>query len=154
MPQQIVDLHDRFNRDVVAAVAWLKTQPFVDRDRIIMSGCSYGGIQTLLSAEKGLGVRGFVPFAPAAMSWANPALRQRLETAAKNAKAPILLIQAENDFSTGPSETLGPLLDKLGAPSGHKLFAPFGSTHEEGHAAFACWSLGTTIWGDDVLRLY
>ncbi len=62
--QQVVDLHDRFNRDVVAAVAWLKTRPFVDRDRIIMSGCSYGGIQTLLSAEKGLGIRGFVPFHP------------------------------------------------------------------------------------------
>ena len=43
-----------------------------------MSGCSYGGIQTLLSVEKGLGVRGFIPFAPAAMSWANVELRKRL----------------------------------------------------------------------------
>ena len=54
--RKIVDLHDRFNADVVAAVAWLKKQPYVDADRIVMSGCSYGGIQTLLSAEKGLGV--------------------------------------------------------------------------------------------------
>jgi len=122
-----VDLHDVANHDVVAAVAWLKTRPFVDPSKIVMSGCSYGGIQTLLAAEKGLGIRAFVPFAPGAMSWANTALQARLEQAAKNAKAPVLLIQAKNDFSTGPSERLGPILKEHGAPSGNKLHAEMGA---------------------------
>lgn len=149
--KKIVGLHERFNADVVAAVEWLKKRPYVDGKRIVMSGCSYGGIQTLLAAEKGLGVRAFVPFAPAAMSWPNTALQARLEQAAKNAKAPVLLIQAKNDFSTGPSERLGPILKEHGAPSGNKLYDEFGKTHEQGHGAFACWSLGTEIWGADVL---
>ena len=65
-----VKLHDVYNADVVAALAWLKERPFVDRERIIVSGVSYGGIQTLITAEKGLGVRGFISFAPGAMSFA------------------------------------------------------------------------------------
>jgi carboxymethylenebutenolidase len=149
---EVVALHDRFNQNVVDAVAWLKTQPFVDRDRLVMSGVSFGGIQTLLTAEKGLGIRAFVPFAPGAMSWGMKPLQERLEQAAKNAKAPVFLLQAKNDFNTGPSEVLGPILAKLGPPSGHKLYPPFGKTPERGHASFACWSLGTSIWGDDVVK--
>ncbi len=86
------------------------------------------------------------------MSWTSPPLRERLEKAARGAKAPVFLLQAQNDFSTGPSEVLGPILDKLGPPSRHKLYPSFGPTHEHGHAAFACWTLGTTIWGADVLQ--
>lgn len=149
---QAVALHDRFNKNVVDAVAWVKAQPFVDHNRIFMSGVSFGGIQTLLTAEKGLGIRGFIPFAPGAMSWAIQPLQQRLVRAAKNAKAPVFLLQAKNDYSTGPSERLGPILKTLGPPSGNKLFPPFGSSHQQGHGAFACWALGTTLWGDDVLH--
>src|SRR4051812_17176683 len=85
--QAKVKLHDVYHEDVVAALAWLKEQPFVDRERIIVSGVSYGGIQTLIAAEKGLGVRGFIAFAPGAMSFASPALRERMKTAAQHAKA-------------------------------------------------------------------
>ena len=42
------------NDDVAAAVNWIKSQSFVDPKRIIMSSVSFGGIQTLLTAEKGL----------------------------------------------------------------------------------------------------
>jgi dienelactone hydrolase len=150
--KEIVGLHDRFNQNVVDAVAWLETQPFVDRDRLVMSGVSFGGIQTMLSAERGLGIRAFIPFAPGAMSWAVKPLQDRLEQAARNAKAPVFLVQAQNDFSTGPSEHLGPILIRLGPPSGNKLYPPFGKTPARGHASFACWSLGTNIWGRDVLQ--
>src|SRR5262249_14803011 len=117
-----------------------------------MSGCSYGGIQTMLAAEKGLGVRAFVPFAPAAMSYANKALRERLATAAKSAKAPVFVLQAQNDYSTGPCELLGPLLEQKGHPSHAKIYPAFGTTNQEGHGGFACRSLGITIWGSDVLE--
>lgn len=146
-----VRLLDEYNPDVVAALDWLKSQPYVDKSRIIMSGCSYGGIQTLLTVEKGLGVRGFVPFAPAAMSWANVELRQRLLRSVKKAKAPVFLLQAENDYSTGPTEVLGAEIRKKGAPNQSKLYPAFGTTHQQGHGAFACWDIGTRIWGGDVM---
>jgi carboxymethylenebutenolidase len=146
-----VALHELYNRDVEAAVAWLKQQPIVDPARLVMSGVSYGGIQTVLSAEKGLGLRAFIPFAPGAMSFANVALRERLMLAARNAKAPMFLLQANNDYSTGPSEILAPILKQDGEPSHAKLYGAFGTTKSEGHGAFACWSLGATIWGPDVL---
>src|SRR5262249_22106755 len=147
-----VPLLEAANTDVEAAVTWLKAQPFVDPKQIVMSGVSYGGIETLLSAEKGMGVRAFVPFAPAAMSWANLELRRRLLDAVKNAKAPLFLLQAANDYSTGPSEVLGPEIRKRGAPNQAKLYPAFGTTHQQGHGAFGCWNIGTRIWGADVME--
>jgi carboxymethylenebutenolidase len=145
-----VRLLDLYNPDVHAALDYLKAQPYVDKDRIVMSGCSYGGIQTLLSVEKGWGVRGFIPFAPAAMSWANVELRKRLLQAVGHAKGPLFLLQADNDYSTGPSEVLGPAIRKRGGVNQAKLYPTFGTSHQQGHGAFACWNVGTRIWGDDV----
>src|SRR4030095_6125148 len=105
MQAAIWGLHETANEDVIAAVQWLKTQPDVDTSHLAMSGCSYGGIQTIITAEKsdslGLGIRAFVPFAPGAQSW-NPILADYMTQSVQNAVPPIFLIQAENDYSLGP----------------------------------------------------
>src|SRR5271165_3215325 len=67
--QYMVELQQAEVDDVVAALNYLKARPFVDPARIAISGCSYGGIQTLLTGERDLGVKALVPFAPGAMSW-------------------------------------------------------------------------------------
>jgi dienelactone hydrolase len=90
-PTLAVQAQQAANEDVVAAMNWLKNQPEVDASRIVVSECSFGGIQTLLTAEKGLGARAFIAFAPAAHSWGNGALDQMLEDAVKHAKAPRVL---------------------------------------------------------------
>jgi dienelactone hydrolase len=139
------------NRDVAAAVEWLKTQPYVDSKNIVMSGISFGGIQTCLASEKGLGVRAFVPFAPGAMSWQGlPEVHDRLKQALENAKAPVFLIQAENDYNLGPSNYLGPVLDKKGPPNRHKVYPPFQVErgHAGGHGGFAV--NGEDVWASDV----
>lgn len=146
-----VKLHDVYNADIVAALAWLKEQPFVDPSRIVVSGCSYGGIQTLITAEKGLGVKAFIPFAPGAMSFASVPLRERMQDAVKNCKTPMLLLQAQNDYSTGPCELLGPILKSKGSASHSTIYPTFGTTNQHGHGAFACWSLGTEQWGAEAL---
>jgi carboxymethylenebutenolidase len=147
--QHSVALHEEYNRDVVGAVAWLMQRPEIDRHRVVMTGVSYGGIQTVLTAEKGLGIRAFLPFAPGAMSWANQALQQRLTQAVRNAKAPLFLAQAANDFSTGPSQVLGPIIRLRGAPNEAKLYPAFGTSHEQGHGGFAVRG-GVPIWSPDV----
>lgn len=139
------------NKDVAAAAKWLANQPTVNRDEMIMSGISFGGIQTLLAAEKGLGMRAFIPFAPAAMSWnVVPEVHDRLEQAVQEAKAPVFLIQAENDYSTGPSQTLGPILDQEGSPNRHKVYPAFEPEKgpKGGHGEFALH--GMEIWRQDV----
>jgi dienelactone hydrolase len=150
----MVKLLEEHNQDVIAAVEWLKGQPFVDQQRLVMSGGSYGGIQTLLAAEKGLGLRAFVSFAPAAMSWANTELRKRLLKAVNDAKGPLFLIQAQNDYGLGPSEILGPVIKRKGAPNQAKVYPPYGTTPQEGHAGFATKEGGIAIWGSDVLEFF
>jgi dienelactone hydrolase len=142
-------VHEHANRDVVAASAWLMKQPFVDAKRVAMVGCSFGGIQTLLSAEKGLGFKAFVAFAPAAMSWSNVPLRERLKEAVSNAKAPVFILQAANDFSTEPTKVLAPEAVRNGGEA--RLYPAFGASAQNGHWAFATLRSGTSVWGNDVL---
>jgi poly(3-hydroxybutyrate) depolymerase len=147
--RQKVSLQDMYNQDVVDAVGWLLKRPEIDRGRVAMTGVSYGGIQTLLTAEKGLGIRAFIAFAPAAMSWNNEALQQRLMTAARNAEAPIYLAQAQNDYSLGPSEVLGPVIRAKGGLNDAKVYPAFGDTPQQGHGGFAVGG-GVPIWSPDV----
>jgi dienelactone hydrolase len=150
--KEMVPLHEVYNADVAAAVEWLKARPYVDKGRIVMSGVSYGGIQTLISAEKGMGVRCFISFAPAAMSWKMTVLRERMLQAIARAKAPIFLLQAENDYSLGPSEVLGAAIKKKGPPNQAKVYPPFGTTNQMGHASFATFNIGTEVWGPDAMK--
>jgi poly(3-hydroxybutyrate) depolymerase len=147
--QQKVSLQDIYNQDVVDAVGWLSKRPEVDRGRMVMTGVSYGGIQTLLTAEKGLGIRAFIAFAPAAMSWNNEALQRRLMTAVRNATAPIYLAQAQNDYSLGPSEVLGPVIRAKGGLNDAKVYPAFGATPQQGHGGFAVGG-GVPTWSPDV----
>jgi carboxymethylenebutenolidase len=146
----MVQTQEDANRDVVAAGEWLLKQPFVNAKSAAMVGCSFGGIQTLLSAEKGLGFKAFIAFAPGAKSWANAALQERLKRAVANARAPVFILQAANDFSTDPVRTLGPIAEKKGGRS--KLYPAFGSTAQDGHWAFATLRRGSDVWGADVLE--
>jgi dienelactone hydrolase len=148
----VIGLHDLYNKDVVAAVSWLKQQAFVDKDKIVMSGVSFGGIQTLLTAERGFGIRAFVAFAPAAMSWNSfPDLRARLLRAEREAREPIFLIQAQGDYNTEPYELLGAYLIRKGGLNRARLYARFGNSNQDAHAVFATKAAGIAVWQTDVL---
>ena len=148
--QRMVELQQAEVDDVVAALDFLKSRPFVDSKRIAVSGCSYGGIQTLLIGERDLGVKALVPFAPGAMSWRNNALLQdRLLRAVDLARVPIFLIQAENDFDLAPSKALSKEAAKKSKDFQSKIYPAFGSSHQEGHGKFC--SMATDVWGNDVL---
>jgi len=136
--------------DVLAALTYLEVQPFVNADRVAMSGCSYGGIETLLTGERKPHITALIPFAPGAESWrTNTQLHDRLARAVSAATVPVFLIQAQNDYDLGPSNVLTPAVLKHGPPSKGKIYPPYGTTHEEGHAGFC--STATGVWGGDVL---
>jgi dienelactone hydrolase len=150
----VVALHEEASHDVDAALAWLRARPDIDPRRIVMSGVSFGGIQTLLAAERDIGVRAFVAFGPAAMSWRwVKGLDERLELAVERARAPTLIVQAQNDYDLAPSRILGPILERAGKGRS-VLFPAFGSTEQDGHSGFACRPEGTSIWGPTVLEFF
>ena len=155
---QIFALHEKANEDVVNAYKWLIALPVVDKTRIVVGGGSYGGIQTIMTAAadatQKLGIRAFVAMSPAAESW-RPAWGNELKSRLALATAPIFLAQARNDFNLGPTEILGPIVDKRGAPSQCLLFPvesgiAIKSTdpHMEGHAGFFA---DPTAWGSSVI---
>jgi carboxymethylenebutenolidase len=148
--QRMVELQQAEVDDVIAALNYLKSRPFVDPARIAISGCSFGGIQTLLAGERDLSVRALVPFAPGAMSWdQNQPLQELLIRAVDLAKVPVLLIQAANDYSLSPSRVLSKEANKKHKDFQSKVYPAFGSGHQEGHWGFC--SSATDVWGADVL---
>lgn len=149
--EMVIELYERHLDDLAAALRWLAQQPSVDGERISMSGVSHGAIQTLFAAEADLGPRAYVAFAPGAMAWSvNPELQDRLTAAVSSARAPILLIQAANDYDLGPSRALGEVLSARGDPSTTMVYPAYGESRADGHGAFA--RLGMAVWGSDVRR--
>lgn len=146
---EVVGLQELYNKDVEAAVAWLKEQKWADAQHIAMTGISFGGIQTILTAQKGLGIKAFLPFAPAAQSW-NPVLADRLKRAVRDARVPIFIIQARNDYSVEPSRVLGAELEKKGSPNRAKIYPSFGTTTQDGHWGFGSRRDGIAVWAPDV----
>jgi carboxymethylenebutenolidase len=136
--------------DVMAAVEYIRSRPFVDPSRVAVAGCSYGGIESLLAAERGNGLVAAVDFSGAAMAWGQlTPLRSRLRLAARNAKIPVLFIQSEDDFDTAPSTSLNAEMLDAGKPTQLHIFASRGQSHEDGHAF--CAGGTSPPWGDDVL---
>jgi carboxymethylenebutenolidase len=148
--RRMVELQQAEVDDVIAGLNYLRSQSFVDPAHVVISGCSYGGIQTLLAGERDLHAMALVPFAPGAMSWEqNVPLQDRLIRAIDLAKAPVFLIQAENDYSLAPSRTLSKEANKKKKDFQSKVYPAFGSSHQDGHWGFC--SSATDVWGSDVL---
>jgi dienelactone hydrolase len=136
--------------DVLAALSFLKTAPAIDTKRIAIAGHSFGGQLTLLATERDKTVRAAVTFAAAANSWERSSeLRHRLLAAADNGTAPIMLIQAANDYSTVPGQALANELTRLHKSHILKIYPPVGQTAEDGHNLLY---LAIPRWEDDVFR--
>ena len=136
--------------DVMAGLKVLKTTQGIDSKRLAIVGHSFGGQITLLAAERDNTLRAAVTVSAAAGSWGrSPELRERLLTAVAKSTAPIMLIQAANDYSTAPSYALADELERLHKPHLLKIYPPVGQTAEDGHNFLY---LAMPQWEDDVFR--
>ena len=138
------------NDDVIGAVEYVARLPYVDPKRIAVSGCSLGGIESLLAAERAPRIVAAVDFAGAAMTWAtNRPLRERMKIAARSARVPVLFLQAENDYDTTPSRVLSEEMMAAGKRGRAHVYPPNGAGHQEGHAF--CGGGESPPWGAEVL---
>jgi dienelactone hydrolase len=137
---------DHFS-DQMAALTWLRTQPFVEGKRIATAGNSFGGIEAVLGAERG-SYCAAIDASGAAESWAKSAeLRSFMLSTIRNAHAPIFFFQAQNDFDLSPSQVLSAAMKDAGKISEMKIYPPFGQSEKDGHS-FAY--RGSGLWADDV----
>lgn len=136
--------------DVIAGLSFLKTAPGIDARRIGLVGHSFGGQISLLAAERDSNVRALITFAAAAGSWdRSPELRERLLAAVRKTAAPIMLIHAENDYSTSAGHALADELERLRRPHVLRIYPPVGQTPESGHNMIYT---SISVWEDDVFR--
>jgi carboxymethylenebutenolidase len=113
------------------------------------AGNSFGGIETVLGAERG-GFCAAIDSAGGAQSWAQaPELQLLMTRAVRNAKAPIFFFQAANDYDLSPSKTLSAAMKDASRTYELKIYPPYGSSPQEGHT-FGYF--GSVIWADDAFR--
>ena len=131
--------------DVRAALAWLRRDRSVRRDRVVIAGNSFGGIVTVLASANVRGLYAALNFAGAAQTWAgSPVLQSAMTEDATQARIPIFFGQAENDYDLTPSRSLSAAMTAAGKPNVLKIFPAFGRTTAEGHS-FGYF--GSSIWG-------
>ena len=136
--------------DALAGLSFLKTAPGVDAKRIAIVGHSFGGVITLLSGERDPAVRAEVTFGAGANSWrVSNELRKRVLTSVDRTRAPIMLIQAVNDYDTTPGTDIAAELDRLHKPHLLKIYPALGRSPDDGHNLLY---LGMAEWEADVFQ--
>ncbi|HUH96215.1 MAG TPA: prolyl oligopeptidase family serine peptidase [Anaerolineales bacterium] len=137
--------------DQLSGLAYLESLPYVDRSRLAVVGCSYGGMQTLFGAASGKGYKAAVALSPGAESWdGNPILQQALIKLISSISIPTFIIHPAQDASLAPGFALGPQFQQLGKTYGLEIFPPFGSALQHCFGGGAPGE-GIHLWGPEAL---
>jgi len=143
-------LESEHRDDELAGLSYLTSLKIVDASRLIVAGCSYGGIETLLAAEGTSPFKAAIAISPAALSWSeNPYIRRRLFLGVNRINIPVLLLQPAKDASLEPSRVLGAEFMRPGKDFTAKTFPAVGPADEQKHC-FGGGS-GTHVWAADAL---
>jgi carboxymethylenebutenolidase len=136
-------------QDQLAAREWLSQQTFVKPDAIAVAGNSFGGIETVLGAERA-NYCAAIDSAGGAQSWAEaPELQQLMKEAVEHSRAPIFFFQAQNDYDLAPSKTLAAAMQVAGKSYRLKIYPAYGDSAQDGHT-FGYF--GGAVWADDVFQ--
>jgi carboxymethylenebutenolidase len=143
--------------DQIAGLSYAKKLPFVDASRMVVAGCSFGGIQTLLAVERGLGFKAAFSISPAALTWdGNSYVRRRLISAVSGINVPVLLIQPPKDPSLEPARVLGDEATRLRKRFTAKVYPPTMPDSQQLHCFGGAqgmhnWAAEAVTFFDDVL---
>jgi dienelactone hydrolase len=145
-------------RDIAAAVAYLRQQPFVDADRIVLVGTSAGGWGSLAAASRGdLPIRGVVSFAGGRGGKHNNVPNNncspdRLIAAAgtygKTTKVPSLWLYAANDLFFGP-ELSRRMYEAYTAAGARATYESLPAIGNDGHQLISMQD-GVPLWKEKV----
>lgn len=144
--------------DVLSALDFIRTLPFVDQSRLGMMGWSFGGIVTIFAVSRSSAFRAAVDQAGGALTWdASAALREALLAAARQVHSPVLLMVAQNDRTTASITALASALQAQNPATELIIYPPFTPSRNPrntapGHLIFS--EQGSAIWENDVRRFF
>ena len=141
--------------DVLAGAEYLRTLPYVDKNRLAMMGWSFGGVVTMLATTRSTAFVAAVDQAGGALTWdGNSHMRGALIGAAEKSATPTLFMVAKNDRTTSSITTLADIFKKRNIPHQLVVYEPFTPSQAgraaPGHAIFS--SQGASLWEHDVLE--
>lgn len=112
--------------DVLAAIPALEAVPQIDARRMGIMGFSLGGIITMFAVSRTNAFRAAVDQAGGSLEWdRSSGLRTAMEQAARQVKAPVLLMDAVNDRTTASVTTLARILQETGSPHQVRIYPPY-----------------------------
>jgi dienelactone hydrolase len=141
--------------DVLAALDYLKTLPWVDASRIGIMGWSFGGIVSVFTASRGDHFFTVVDQAGGALTWSRSReLQSALPEAARRIHVPILCMAAENDATTASVKSVCEAARSRGSAAVLTIYPPFTPPEPvknvaPGHLIFS--AQGVSHWGSDVV---
>jgi dienelactone hydrolase len=139
--------------DQLAGVSYLKAMPFVDTTRMVVAGCSFGGIMSLLAAEGHRGFKASLTQSPAAQNWDhNAPLRARLIAGVAKIDIPVFLMQPPRDASLAPARDLGAEFTRLRKDYRGKVWPDTLS----GREALHCFGgdAGNHVWANEAVAFF
>ena len=137
---------------IVAGMKWLTTQIYVDEKRIFVIGDAAGAVTSMFLEDSGPKVSAMALISPATLVLRDdPSMAKRLKQVVHDVKAPVFLMQAENEFSLLPLEAFGSELKKKGGLNRIKLFPGYGGAPTD---AQKFGSEGYPVWQKDVLAFF
>lgn len=139
-------------QDIISGLTFLRQRNDVDAYHIAIIGHSFGGSLALIAAEHEPDLKAVVIFGAAGYSWnISPQLRTRLFNAIENINAPVMIVQAQNDYSVNPGQAIDSVMNQLGKQHVLKIYPPFGNSLTEGHNILF---LSTNTWETDVFNFF
>ena len=132
----IRELKGNHLQDQMAAYRFIKNQDYVDPNKIISIGNSFGGIQVLLGLKE-LNFCAAINASGGAKSWKkSKKLRSLMFDSLPSINVPVFFFQAQNDYDLSPSKFLGAKLEDLGKKAKIKIYPDFGKSAKEAHGFF------------------
>jgi dienelactone hydrolase len=142
--------------DIRDALGYAREQQWVDADRIIVAGQSYGGLATMALGTQDLpGVRGLINFAGGlrddsnGCGWRSALVSAFAEYGSQN-KVPSLWMYGQNDSLFGP-ELVARMHDAFEQAGGRAQLVEYAPFKRDSHGMLASRD-GQKVWLDDTMK--